>query len=130
MSTAGIPTIHNLNSCVVLACQRSSGVGIPAGNQARNWRIPFAIRSNETQGGKEVKPSGSGRSKSRLGRLVLRMTEDSDEGFIEFGCSMLHKQGLVMRIAKIDFMPPEQYFHIVRILGSAMQQVLSKCVEL
>ena len=115
-----LSTIHNLNSWVVLACQRSSGVGIPAGNHARIWRFPFIIRSNETQVGKEVKPSGSGRSNSRLGRLASRMTEDSDEGFIDFASSILQKQGLVMRITKINFMPPEQYFHIVGILGSAM----------
>lgn len=88
-------TIHNLNSWLVLACQRSSGVGIPAGNHARIWRIPFIIRSNETKVGKEVKPSGSGRSNSRLGRPVSRMEEVVDEsliGFADSSCSLPNLQ--------------------------------------
>jgi hypothetical protein len=96
---SSMAAIHNLNTCVDFACHRSSGVRIPAGNHARIWRTPFIIRSNETQVGKEVKPSGSGRSNSRLGRLASRMTEDSDEGFIDFAGSILQKKGLVMRVA-------------------------------
>jgi hypothetical protein len=86
---SSMAAIHNLNTCVDFACQRCSGVGIPAGNHARIWRIPFIIRSNETQVGKEVKPSGSGRSNSRLGRQASRMTEDSNEGFVYFSVAIL-----------------------------------------
>ena len=60
LDDTGVRAIQNLNSSGALARQRSSGVRMPAGNQARSWRLRLITCASDTRGGLETNPGSSG----------------------------------------------------------------------